>query len=150
MAYDGEWENFFDFLAEEIKNQTRIRDYLSAEKVVQGFLLAYLNICDYYAVSPERELNKKIADFFLEPFLAKYPDLPRAYVIELKYLKRGKSDELPAEESVKAKVEEAKGQLAKYLGDSPLQRQYGSVKITGLVLVFHGWELIHREAVRPR
>ena len=50
------------------------RDYLTAEKVIQGFLLAYLNISDFYISRTEKEMNKGFADIFLEPFLAKYPD----------------------------------------------------------------------------
>ena len=41
MAYIGEWQPVFQFLAEEVKKQTSIRDYLSGEKVVQTFLLTY-------------------------------------------------------------------------------------------------------------
>ena len=50
MAYRGEWQAVFDFLAEEIKQQTSIRDYLNGEKVIQGFLLAYLNVTHLFPV----------------------------------------------------------------------------------------------------
>ena len=141
MAYEGEWKNFFDFLAEAIHQQTSIRDYLTAEKVIQGFLLAYLNISDFYISRTEKEMNKGFADIFLEPFLAKYPDLPYLYLIELKYLKRGAlSDSL-----VQQTMEEAQRQLSLYLQDEILQNQYASLKTIGLILIFHGWELVYCE-----
>ena len=87
------------------------------------------------------EMNKGFADIFLEPFLAKYPDLPCLYLIELKYLKRGAlSDSL-----LQQTIEEAQGQLAHYLQDELLQNQYASLQTIGLILVFHGWELIYCE-----
>ena len=59
----------------------------------------------------KRAAPKGFADIFLEPFLAKYPDLPYTYLIELKYLKRGAhSDSL-----LQQTMEEAQGQLALYL-----------------------------------
>jgi len=140
MAYDGEWENFFDFLAEAIQKQTGIRDYLSAEKVIQGFLLAYLNLSNFYITRTEKEMNKGFADIFLEPFLAQYPDLPHAYLIELKYFKRGQiSDSL-----LQQAIEDAETQLTQYLQDDIIQNLYAQVQSTGLVLVFHGWELVYR------
>ena len=141
MAYEGEWKNFFDFLAKAIHQQTSIRDYLTAEKVIQGFLLAYLNISDFYISRTEKEMNKGFADIFLEPFLAKYPDLPYLYLIELKYLKRGAlTDSL-----LQLTIEEAQGQLTLYLQDEILQNQYASLQTIGLILVFDGWELIYCE-----
>ncbi len=141
MAWLGKWKEFFDFLAEAIHQQTTIRDYLSAEKVIQGFLLAYLNISNFYISRTEKEMNKGFADIFLEPFLAKYPDLPYAYLIELKYFKRGEfTDEL-----LQSTIVEAKQQLSQYLQDEIIQQQYASQQTIGLLLVFHGWELIHCE-----
>lgn len=142
MAYDGEWENVFDFLADEIQKQTEIRDYLSAEKVIQGFLLAYLNISDFYITQTEREMNKGFADIFLEPFLTKYPDLPHVYLIELKYIKRSEFNEATLE----AQIESAKNQLDQYLQDPIIQKQYAALNTTGLILIFNGWELVHRQA----
>ena len=48
MAYRGEWRPFFALLASEIEQQTSIRDYLNGEKVIQGFLLAYLNVSNFF------------------------------------------------------------------------------------------------------
>jgi hypothetical protein len=69
MAWLGEWEELFSFLAEEVKNQTCIRDYLGGEKIIQGFLLAYMSINDFFIPHTEYESGKGYSDFFLEPFL---------------------------------------------------------------------------------
>jgi hypothetical protein len=61
MAYEGVWEPVFDFLAGEVKDQTSVRDYLAGEKVIQGFLLAYLNLTDYFLPGTEMEMSKGFA-----------------------------------------------------------------------------------------
>ncbi len=66
MANRGEWRPVFDFLDEAIMPQTGIRDYISGEKVVQGFLAAYLSVTDYYVFRSEAELGKGYADIALE------------------------------------------------------------------------------------
>ena len=68
--------------------QTGIRDFISGEKVVQGFLAAYLSVTDYYVFRSEAELGKGYADICLEPMVAHYPHLRHGYLIELKHLNR--------------------------------------------------------------
>ncbi|MGK5094626.1 AAA family ATPase [Deltaproteobacteria bacterium TL4] len=143
MAWQGTWEPFFDYLAKAIQQQTSVRDYLEGEKVIQGFLLAYLHLCDFFLVRPEQELNKGFSDLFLEPFTAKYPDMPWGYLIELKYFKRGKLSKTQVQKTVC----EAEQQLKKYLQDERLAHYGQHVRFKGLVLVYHGWELVHRSAV---
>ena len=91
MATRGEWWPAFEFLSEAIARQTGIRDYISGEKVIQGFLAAYLSVSDHYVFRSEAELGKGHADICLEPLVARYPNLRRGYLIELKYLKRAES-----------------------------------------------------------
>ena len=57
MAYHGEWQAFFDYLAKQLSASTSIRDFFREEKVIQGFLLAFLGISDYFIVYSEKELN---------------------------------------------------------------------------------------------
>ncbi|ETR67462.1 MAG: hypothetical protein OMM_11568 [Candidatus Magnetoglobus multicellularis str. Araruama] len=79
MGFRGNWKPFFQYLSEQIEKQTAIRDYLNGEKVIQGFLLAYLNVVDFYTTQSEAEMNKGYSDIYLEPFLGKYPDLSWSY-----------------------------------------------------------------------
>ena len=144
MANRGEWRPVLEFLAEAIARQTGIRDYIAGEKVIQGFLAAYLSVADYYVFRSEAELGKGHADIALEPLIARYPHLRRGYLIELKYLKRSE----PADQAaVKAAAADAQAQLARYLTDERLGRQFLGVRFTGLIVVFHGWELVFCDAV---
>ena len=140
LANEGEWRPAFEFLGEAIARQTGIRDYIAGEKVIQGFLAAYLSLADYYVFRSEAELGKGHADIVLEPLIARYPHLTRGYLIELKYLKRGESVD---EARVAAAVADATAQLRRYLADERLARQFPGVRFIGLIVVFHGWELVH-------
>ena len=58
MATEGEWRPVLEFLSEAIARQTGIRDYIAGEKVIQGFLAAYLSVADYYVFRSEMELGQ--------------------------------------------------------------------------------------------
>ena len=145
MANRGEWRPVLEFLSEAIAQQTGIRDYIAGEKVIQGFLAAYLSVAAYFVFRSEAELGKGHADIALEPLVARYPHLRRGYLIELKYLRRSE----PADQAaVSAAAADARAQLARYLADERLARQFPGVSFTGLMVVFHGWELLFCDAVR--
>lgn len=140
MAWAGQWKPLFEFLSQEVEAQTGIRDYLEGEKVIQGFLLAYLSISDIFIPHTEFETGKGYTDFFLEPFAAKYPDIQYSYLIELKYIKRSQK---PTQAAIDKAVKDAKAQLDKYAaGINNLQAQE-DINFIKVVLVYHGWELIH-------
>ena len=145
MATEGEWRPAFEFLSEAIARQTGIRDYISGEKVIQGFLAAYLSVADHYVFRSEAELGMGHADICLEPLVARYPNLQRGYLIELKYLKRSESAD---EAAVAAAAGEAAAQLERYLVEERLARQFPGVRFIGLIVVFHGWEMVFCDAVR--
>ena len=151
MANRGEWRPVLEFLSEAIAQQTGIRDYIAGEKVMApragalGFLAAYLSVADHYVFRSEAELGKGHADIALEPLIARYPQLRRGYLIELKYLPR--SD--PADQAgVAAAAGEAAAQLERYLADERLARQFPGVRFIGLIVVFHGWEMAFCDAVQ--
>ncbi len=137
MAYNGEWEPVFRFLAQEVEKQTSVRDYLGGEKVIQTFLLAYLNVTDYFITRSEAEMGKGFAGLYLEPFLAKYPALNYAYLIEVKYIKRSEF----TDEKMKEQLAEAKTQLKKYAADEEIIRRCGGAELKRIALVLSGWEL---------
>ncbi len=144
MAYAGAWQPVLDFLRDALAEQTGIRDYMDGEKVIHGFVAAYLSLVDQFLLHSEYELNKGYADLYLEPFLAQYPDVGFGYVLELKYVKRSES----LDESLLAdKLQEAVRQVRGYLADPSLRRRYPSVQHIGLAMVFHGWELVAYQAV---
>ena len=146
MAHEGEWQPVFDFLRDVIAKQTSIRDYLDGEKVIQGFLAAYLGVSQHFLMRTEPELNRGFADITLEPLVAQYPELRHGYLIELKYLKRSED---ASKAKVQAVVENAHDQLRRYLADDRLAQAYPSAQFTGLAVVFHGWEMVSCQATAP-
>ncbi len=146
MARDGEWQPVFDFLRNAIAEQTGIHDYLEGEKIIQGFLAAYLGVSRHFLMRTEPELNKGFADIALEPLTAQHPELRHGYLIELKYLKRSED---ASKAKVQAVVENAHDQLRRYLADDRLAQAYPSAQFTGLAVVFHGWEMVSCQATAP-
>ncbi|MDM8529694.1 AAA family ATPase [Anaerolineales bacterium HSG25] len=137
MAYQGEWRAVFEFLADEVKKQTAIRDYLTGEKVIQTFLLAYLSVTDYYLIRTEVEMGKGFIDLYMEPFFGKYTDLKYSYLIELKYITRSEF----TDEKMKEQLTEAKTQLQQYATDVQVIKRSQGGQVIKLALVFSGWEL---------
>jgi len=121
--------------------RTAIRDYLNGEKVIQGFLLAYINVADYYITQSESEMNKGYSDIYMEPFLSKFPDLEYSYLIELKYISRSKySDDILQE-----KIKEANEQLDQYASSDRVKNSIGNTQLKRIVLVYKWWELDYCE-----
>ncbi len=143
MAFNGVWEPVFDFIAEQIKAQTTIRDYLHNEKVIQGFLAAYLNVTDYFVCYTEPELNNKYADLLLEPLLIKYSDIKYGCLAEIKYINRTEFTKT----TLQKKINEAKKQIKSYLKDPFLLEKTQGKNLIKLILVFNGWELVHKEEI---
>ncbi len=105
--------------------------------MIQTFLLAYLNVTDYYITRTEEEMGKGFVDIYLEPFLSKYPDLKYGYLLELKYIKRSEF----SEEKQQEQLDEAKDQLKKYAADDRVIRRNKGTPLKCAALVFCGWEL---------
>ena len=143
MAYNGAWRPVLECLAGAIARHTGIRDHIAGERVLQGFLAAYLSLADCFVFHSEKELNGGYADIYLEPHLASYPDMRHGYVVELKYLKRDEG----SQGRIDAVASRAVEQLGQYLADPDLARRFPTVCFTGLALVFHASDLVRSEAV---
>ena len=143
MALEGDWRPAVERLCNAVSEHTGIRDFIQGEKVLQGFLAAYLGASKYFVFHTEQELAKGYADIVLEPLVARYPGMRYGFVIELKYLSRAREPE----PRVTAMADAAVAQLRGYLADRRLARQYPDVEFKGVALVFHGWELVHSEEV---
>ena len=143
MALEGDWRPAVERLCDAVSEHTGIRDFIQGEKVLQGFLAAYLGASEYFVFHTEQELAKGYADIVLEPLVTRYPGMRYGFVIELKYLSRTRVPEA----RVTAVADEAVAQLRGYLADRRLARQYPHVEFKGVALVFHGWELVHSEEV---
>ncbi len=143
MAYQGEWRPVIEFLANEIQKQTAIRDYLTGEKVIQTFLLAYLSVTDYYIIRTEEEMGKGFVDLYIEPFWAKYAQVKFAYLIELKYITRSEFSETLLQKNLK----EAKTQLQQYATDVQVVKRTQGATLKSVAMVYSGWELVACEEV---
>jgi hypothetical protein len=142
MAYQGQWKPCLEFLANELKNQTTIRDYITGEHSIKLLLAAYLNILDIFIVHTEKEANKGFADIYLEPFWEKDEKICYGYLIELKYIPR--SEEITSD-LVSIRCEEAKKQLKIYMEDEKIKKKFAvrkEGKLKAIYLLWHGWELI--------
>ncbi len=154
MLYKGIWQPVFTFLTQELDEHTSIRDYLHGEKVVQTFLLVYLNVSTYFIARSEREMHKGYVDIFIEPYQVLEGETCYGYIAEVKYLPR----EERSEAVVQKQVADARGQLLRYYplediqSDTPphiprLPALRGRVQMKRVVLVYAGWELLAMDEV---
>ncbi|MBP7563450.1 MAG: AAA family ATPase [Candidatus Cloacimonetes bacterium] len=149
MAYRGEFKEAFEFIENEIKKQSSLRDFIDGETFVKAFYLSFLNIYDFYISASEEEMNKGYADLIMKPFYIKYKDIKFAYLIELKYIKRSVKEK-EFDDLLQQKIQEASNQLKQYSEDE-YERQmlglppYGMVTLKKVIIVFHGWELAYCE-----
>jgi hypothetical protein len=139
FALHGDLE-VFRYLAQMIKENTGIRDYIHTEQTVKSMYLAYLSLTPYYVIKSEEELNKGFADIFLKPFnsYVKYVGL-----MEFKFIKRG---ETSTQKKIDSLVIDAKNQLDKYKEDKLVQNYLKEgLKLQMVVVVFWGWEMVYCE-----
>lgn len=142
MAYKGEWENYFRYIADRLNGQSSIRDFIEGEAYVKTFILSYLGLTHYYIARPEYESNKGYADIFLQPRLLQLPDMTYSYCIEVKYAKRDADDA-----EIERLAADAKRQLKQYAASEWILQDKGSTELKSIVLVFKGWKLLKVEEV---
>lgn len=142
MAYKGEWENCFTYIADRLNAQSSVRDFIEGEAYVKTFILAYLGLTHYYIARPEYESNKGYADIFLQPRLLQLPDMVYSYCIEVKYAKRDASDT-----EIEKLLSNAKIQLKQYAASEWIHKDKGTTELKSIALVFQGWKLVRVEEV---
>lgn len=145
MAYKGEWEPLFRYIAARMEESMSLRDLVSGEKFIHGFLLAYLGWSDLYCVYPEREMHKGYADLVMEPYYQQYKGIKFSYIIEIKYLKRGESKNSEKLERLK---KEAAKQLQQYNLDKKFRKTIEKTTLIKVALVFAGHQLVHIEDIK--
>lgn len=124
-----------------------MRDHLNGEKVIQGFLIAYLNVTHNFLTWSEREMGGGFVDLYLEPFLERYSDIKYGYLIELEYLSQSQSHKKDFAVSLAKEKAEAEGQLKQYANDPRIQQVAKQVTLKKLVLIYKGWELVYAAEV---
>ena len=149
MAYEGKWQEGLTFLAESYAKVSSVRDGIEGERNIQGFFMAYLNLCNYYITAPELELNHGFCDFFLLPNLAHYA-VKHSYIIELKVLpKKDFSALCEDRKTTKAEAQwnEAVAQIHRYAEAPRVKALRQDTLLHKIVMQFEGWELKKIEEV---
>ncbi|MEO1954526.1 MAG: AAA family ATPase [Campylobacterales bacterium] len=130
LAYDKNL-SCFHYLANVISTTSSLRDYIDGENFIKAYMLAYLNLNNFYEVYSEREFEKGFVDILLEK--AK-DEVPYGVMIELKYLKKEDNDTI-----LEQKIQDAKNQLIKYdKGDNYIK----------IIIVFKRWEMVYCEELQ--
>jgi len=149
MAYDGDWKPFFNFFAEQIYNQTSVRDFMEGEKTVQMFHLVYLNLLNYFTIHSEAEMGKGFADLWLTPNFIAHPQMQHCYLVELKYVPRAQEVEVKNPESalVQKLNADADAQLHRYASEPRILASVGKTTLHLLRVIYCGWEMVSCEEV---
>ena len=155
MAYDGKWEEGLRFMADAYAKVSSVRDGIEAERNLQGFFMAYLNLNDYYITAPELELNHGYCDFFLLPDLTHYAS-QHSYILELKVLSKKDfsaivegaftEDGKPMTKAEK-QWREAVDQILRYAEAPRVEALRQGTKLHLIIMQFEGWELKRMEEV---
>ena len=136
FALEGDLE-IFKYLAQMIKENTGIRDYMYKEQSIKSMYIAYLSLTPYFIIKSELELNKGFADILIKPF---NPYVKYMGLLEFKYIKRATK---PTKELINTLISEAKEQLKVYEKDDIVTKFLSEgKKLKKVILVFHGWELV--------
>lgn len=155
MAYDGKWEEGLRFMADAYAKVSSVRDGIEAERNLQGFFMAYLNLNDYYITAPELELNHGYCDFFLLPDLTHYAS-QHSYILELKVLSKKDfsaivEGEFTEDGKPMTKAEkqwrEAVEQIRRYAEAPRVEALRQGTKLHLIIMQFEGWELKRMEEV---
>ncbi len=155
MAYDGKWKEGLRFMADAYAKVSSVRDGIEAERNLQGFFMAYLNLNDYYITAPELELNHGYCDFFLLPDLTHYAS-QHSYILELKVLSKKDfsvivegaftEDGKPMTKAEK-QWREALDQIHRYAEAPRVEALRQGTKLHLIIMQFEGWELKRMEEV---
>ena len=149
MALEGKWQDAMNFMAKAYADVSSVRDGIEAERNLQGFFMAYLNLTSYYYTAPELELNHGYCDFFLLPDLTHY-QTKHSYIIELKVLPKSEYNALGKDgKHTKAELQwnEAVAQIHRYAEAPRVEALRQGTQLHKIIMQFEGWELKRMEEV---
>lgn len=148
MAYDGKWHDALQFLADSYAKVSSVRDGIEAERNIQGFFMAYLNLNAYYMTAPELELNHGYCDFFLLPDLTHYAS-KHCYILELKLIpkkEKGMSQET-YEAAIQQQWDAAEVQIKHYAEAPRVEALRQGTQLHKIIMQFDGWKLFRMDEV---
>ena len=136
LAYRGDWQAYFDYIADCLKTYASQRDKQKGEFFVHGFTLAMTAQNRFYRPVSEQDTQAGYVDIFLCPMLDIYSDMTHSYIVELKYAKY-KDPETRVEEL----RQEAIAQANRYADTDTVKRAIGSTRLHKIVVAYKGMEM---------
>jgi hypothetical protein len=135
MGARGDIAPFLELAFTQVIRKLSNRDVIRLdEKTMKVVLLAYLSLSEEFFAWSEVELGFGYGDLVLLPNRIR-PVAAFAFLIELKYLKSGATDE-----AVTGKLDEADAQLERYLADEKLRALAGTKTWKAVSVAFVGTE----------
>ncbi len=149
MAFEGKWRDALQYMADAYAQVSSVRDGIEAERNLQGFFMAYLNLNSYYYTAPELELNHGYCDFFLLPDLTHY-ETKHSYILELKLVPKREKGE--TKEKYNARVEEqwreAEVQINGYAAAPRVEALRQGTQLHKIIMQFDGYKLLKMDEVK--
>lgn len=142
LAYRGNWQAYFGYIADCLKRYASQRDKQKGEFFVHGFTLAMTAQNRFYRPISEQDTQAGYVDIFLCPLLNIYSDMKHSYIVELKYAKY-KDTESRVEELRR----EAIAQADRYAGTEVVKSGVGTTQLHKIVVVYKGMEMVVCEEV---
>lgn len=136
LAYDGDWQSYFGYIADCLKRYASQRDKQKGEAFVHGFTLAMTAQNRFYRPISEQDTQAGYVDIFLCPLLEIYPDMKHSYMVELKYAKYKDS-----ESRVEELRREAVAQVHRYADTETVRNAVGSTQLHKIVVVYKGMDM---------
>ena len=136
LAYEGDWQAYFGYIADCLKRYASQRDKQKGEFFVHGFTLAMTAQNRFYLPISEQDTQAGYADIFLCPLLEIYPDMTHSYIVELKYAKYR-----DPENRVEELRRKAIAQADRYAAADTVKRAVGNTRLHKIVVVYKGMEM---------
>lgn len=136
LAYDGNWQAYFGYIADCLKRYASQRDKQKGESFVHGFTLAMTAQSRFYRPISEQDTQAGYVDIFLCPMLEIYSDMQHSYIVELKYAKYKDS-----ENRVEELRQEAIAQANRYADTDTVKHLIGNTQLHKIVVVYKGMEM---------
>ena len=136
LAYRGNWQAYFGYIADCLKRYASQRDKQKGEFFVHGFTLAMTAQNRFYRPISEQDTQAGYVDIFLCPMLEIYSDMKHSYIVELKYAKY-KDPETRVEELHREAIEQAN----RYAETDTVKYAIGTTELHKIVVVYKGMEM---------
>ena len=136
LAYDGDWQAYFGYIADCLHRYASQRDKQKGEFFVHGFTLAMTAQNPFYRPISEADTQEGYVDIFLCPMLEIYSDMKHSYIVELKYAKYR-----DPETRVERLRQEAIAQANRYAETETVKRAIGGTQLHKIIVVYKGMEM---------